>query len=111
MVMITSETLNHMHTPLAVDLPRGNFVSMRTSIFDGPRNAPDLTPPSLEAALPPKRSRNFAGADDELLDAYSKTIAAVVSRVAPSVVNIRVADRKGRPGGGSGLSSRGTVSL
>ena len=31
------------------------------------------------------------GGDDRLLDSYSKTIVAVVNRVAPSVVNIRVA--------------------
>lgn len=42
-------------------------------------------------------------ADDELLDAYSKTISAVVSRVAPSVVNIRVTTKNGRGGGGSGF--------
>lgn len=42
-------------------------------------------------------------ADEELLDAYSKTISAVVSRVAPSVVNIRVTTREGRAGGGSGF--------
>ncbi len=41
--------------------------------------------------------------DDILLDSYSKTIAAVVNRVAPSVVNIRVVGRDGRPGGGSGF--------
>ncbi len=41
--------------------------------------------------------------DDVLLDSYSKTIAAVVNRVAPSVVNIRVVSRDGRPGGGSGF--------
>lgn len=41
--------------------------------------------------------------DDQLLDSYSKTIAAVVNRVAPSVVNIRVAARDGRAGGGSGF--------
>jgi len=41
--------------------------------------------------------------DDQLLDAYSKTIAAVVNRVAPSVVNIRVqSDARGQ-GGGSGF--------
>ncbi|MGI9088829.1 MAG: S1C family serine protease [Chthoniobacterales bacterium] len=43
------------------------------------------------------------GDDDILLDGYSKTIAAVVNRVAPSVVNIRVVSRDGRPGGGSGF--------
>ena len=41
--------------------------------------------------------------DDQLLDSYSKTIAAVVNRVAPSVVNIRVAAQDGRAGGGSGF--------
>jgi S1-C subfamily serine protease len=41
--------------------------------------------------------------DDELLDAYSKTIAAVAKRVAPSVVNIRVLSGQQGPGGGSGF--------
>ena len=41
--------------------------------------------------------------DEALLDSYSKTIAAVVNRVAPSVVNIRVVNRDGRSGGGSGF--------
>ncbi|MBA2585126.1 MAG: trypsin-like peptidase domain-containing protein [Chthoniobacterales bacterium] len=41
--------------------------------------------------------------DDQLLDAYSKTIAAVVNRVAPSVVNIRVVSHEGRAGGSSGF--------
>jgi S1-C subfamily serine protease len=41
--------------------------------------------------------------DEELLDSYSRTITAVVSRVAPSVVNIRVTTTKGRAGGGSGF--------
>lgn len=45
-----------------------------------------------------------AGAsDDQLLDSYSQTIAAVVNRVGPSVVNIRVTSREGRAGGGSGF--------
>ncbi len=77
---------------------------MKTAILDGPTcKAPELTPALVKADLPPERSSNFAGADDQLLDSYSKTIAAVVSRVAPSVVNIRVADRRGRTGGGSGF--------
>jgi S1-C subfamily serine protease len=51
-----------------------------------------------------RSEKSFAlAADDELLDAYSKTISAVVSRVAPSVVNIRVTTRNGRSGGGSGF--------
>src|SRR5882762_4971351 len=41
--------------------------------------------------------------DDQLLDAYSKTIAAVVNRVAPSVVNIRVQCGARGQGGGSGF--------
>jgi S1-C subfamily serine protease len=39
--------------------------------------------------------------DSALLDGYSRTVAAVVNRVAPSVVNIR-AEGVGRGGGGSG---------
>jgi len=41
--------------------------------------------------------------DDQLLDSYSKTIAAVVKRVAPSVVNIRVLSGERGQGGGSGF--------
>ena len=41
--------------------------------------------------------------DPELLDVYSRTISAVASRVASSVVNIRVANKDGRSGGGSGF--------
>ena len=53
---------------------------------------------------PPVSDNSFTlTTDDELLDAYSKTISAVVSRVAPSVVNIRVTMRNGRAGGGSGF--------
>jgi S1-C subfamily serine protease len=51
-----------------------------------------------------RSEKSFAlAADDELLDAYSKTISAVVNRVAPSVVNIRVTTKNGRAGGGSGF--------
>jgi S1-C subfamily serine protease len=41
--------------------------------------------------------------DDELLDSYSKSIAAVVNRVAPTVVNIRVLSGERGQGGGSGF--------
>jgi len=41
--------------------------------------------------------------DDELLDAYSKTISATVNRVAPSVVNIRVLSGERGQGSGSGF--------
>src|SRR5437870_1633804 len=43
------------------------------------------------------------GGDDQLLDAYSRTIAAVANRVAPSVVNIRVLNGARGQGGGSGF--------
>src|SRR3712207_3889436 len=40
------------------------------------------------------------GSDDQLLDSYSRTISAVVNRVAPSVVNIRVVSgARGQAGG------------
>jgi len=41
--------------------------------------------------------------DDQLLDSYSQTIAAVVRRVTPSVVNIRVLNGERGSGGGSGF--------
>jgi S1-C subfamily serine protease len=41
--------------------------------------------------------------DAPLLDSYSQTIAAVVRRVAPSVVNIRVTSGARGTGGGSGF--------
>jgi S1-C subfamily serine protease len=44
-----------------------------------------------------------ASADADLLDAYSRTVAAVVDRAAPAVVHIRAAgSRSGRPAGGTG---------
>ena len=52
--------------------------------------------PTLSSGTP-------SAGDDDLLDTYSKTIAAVVNRVGPSVVNIRVVTRDGRSGGGSGF--------
>ncbi len=44
-----------------------------------------------------------ASSDDALLDGYSSTISAVVNRVAPSVVNIRVESNGRRGGSGSGF--------
>ena len=41
--------------------------------------------------------------DSELLDAYSQSVAAAVDRVAPSVVNIRVANGTRGQGSGSGF--------
>lgn len=56
----------------------------------------EVDPSPIEKASEPWR-------DAELLDSYSRTISAVVNRVAPSVVNIRVTTNKGRAGGGSGF--------
>jgi S1-C subfamily serine protease len=41
--------------------------------------------------------------DEQLLDAYSQTVAAVVNRVAPSVLNIRVLAGERGQGSGSGF--------
>jgi S1-C subfamily serine protease len=53
--------------------------------------------------LPGTPSAPSSYSDDGLLDSYSKTIAAVVNRVAPTVVNIRVLSGERGPGGGSGF--------
>ena len=70
-----------------------------------------LTPPRrhavarvLQAGAPPPLAAAPAPPDDsQLLDAYSQTIAAVVNRVAPSVVNIRVLEGERGQGSGSGF--------
>jgi len=54
------------------------------------------------ASEPSPISSAPAADDSALLDDYSRTIAAVVNRVAPSVVNIRVSGARGQ-GGGSGF--------
>ncbi len=53
--------------------------------------------------LPLNGGRRSPERDEQLLDSYSKTIAAVVNRVAPSVVNIRVLNGDRGQGGGSGF--------
>jgi S1-C subfamily serine protease len=53
--------------------------------------------------LPGAPSASAGYGDDELLDSYSRTIAAVVNRVAPTVVNIRVLSGERGQGGGSGF--------
>ncbi len=58
-----------------------------------------LNESDLAGAPPAPASRG----DEELLDSYSRTIAAVVNRVAPTVVNIRVINGDRGPGGGSGF--------
>ena len=66
-------------------------------------------PTFLDTLLGPDQPAAGANAlpDDEALDAYSRTVSAVASRLAPSVANLRVR-RRGRggrtfDGGGSGV--------
>ena len=69
-----------------------------------------ITEENQDAAVPKSQGDDTASrtpaqpatGDDQLLDSYSKTIAAVANRVAPSVVNIRVTSERGH-GGGSGF--------
>jgi S1-C subfamily serine protease len=64
------------------------------------RARPELVPVLNESAANfGSQSPDESFGDDALLDSYSRTVSAVVNRVAPSVVNIRVAGR----GGGSGF--------
>jgi S1-C subfamily serine protease len=63
----------------------------------------DDTSSSLQGSTLHNSITPLLDGDAELLDAYSETISAVVNRVAPSVVNIRVANHDGRSGGGSGF--------
>jgi len=58
---------------------------------------------SSEADLFGSGDRFASLGDAELLDSYSRTIAAVVNRVAPSVVNIKVTSADRPLGGGSGF--------
>jgi S1-C subfamily serine protease len=51
----------------------------------------------------PAGTQMRAASDQILLDDYSKTIAAVVNRIAPSVVNISVLSGERGQGGGSGF--------
>ncbi len=63
-----------------------------------------IVPASFGEGTPLLRgARSEDAGDDHLLDAYSKTVAAVVNRVAPSVVNIRVRSADRGQGGGSGF--------
>ncbi len=57
----------------------------------------DLLPPLANAGA------SAQPGDSALLDSYSQTVAAVVNRVAPSVVNIRVLAGERGAGGGSGF--------
>jgi S1-C subfamily serine protease len=55
------------------------------------------------SGLPLDRVASPPRSDAQLIDEYSRTIAAVVKRVAPSVVNIRVVSGERGQGGGSGF--------
>jgi S1-C subfamily serine protease len=61
------------------------------------------TSPAPSTKVPSGFSAQPEPEDEQLLDSYSRTIAAVANRVAPSVVNIRVASDERGPGGGSGF--------
>jgi S1-C subfamily serine protease len=73
---------------------------MMNSAFLVDNSPADLESADVDQALP------LPGApitDHELLDSYSRNVAAVVNRVAPTVVNIRVTSGDRPPGGGSGF--------
>ena len=67
------------------------------------RVRPRLVDTLTDGNLPLAQAAEPLDGDDKLLDSYSKTIAAVVNRVAPSVVNIRVFSGERGQGGGSGF--------
>jgi S1-C subfamily serine protease len=74
--------------------------------FQGPRGLELLPVRGQENTDPPETAvadTASASSDDALLDGYSSTISAVVNRVAPSVVNIRVESNGRRGGSGSGF--------
>ena len=76
---------------------------MISSLENKTRRRPRLIPTLTDGDLPLVRSTHSGEGDSQLLDSYSKTIAAVVNRVAPSVVNIRVLSGERGQGGGSGF--------
>lgn len=76
------------------------MTQLASPISSFPRLRPVLN--DLGSALSPEPALSAPG-DDQLLDTYSQTVSAVVRRVAPSVVNIRVETERGRGGSGSGF--------
>src|SRR4051794_34540909 len=74
-----------------------NLISIKRT---GPSRLARIVNPANSADSSPGSVSGMS--DGQLLDVYSQTIAAVVNRVAPSVVNIRVAGERGE-GGGSGF--------
>jgi S1-C subfamily serine protease len=67
------------------------------------RNQPRLVAALHESDAPLNFAAELVPGDGELLDAYSQTISAVVNRVAPTVVNIRVISGERGQGSGSGF--------
>ena len=65
--------------------------------------SPGLAPLWYPEGGPAAPLSEESSGDSQLLDSYSQTIAAVVGRVAPSVVNIRVLSGERGAGGGSGF--------
>ena len=76
---------------------------MISSLENKTRRRPRLIPTLTDGDPPLVGSTHSGEGDNQLLDSYSKTIAAVVNRVAPSVVNIRVLSGERGQGGGSGF--------
>ena len=76
---------------------------MKTLLKPIRQRSPRIVPLLSEGFDSLGRSGANASPDAQLLDAYSQTVAAVVRRVAPSVVNIRVLSGARGPGGGSGF--------
>ncbi len=68
-----------------------------------PRTAPRLVRTLNQSQEPLGPAAASSPDDAELLDVYSQTISAVVNRVTPSVVNIRVASGERGQGSGSGF--------
>ena len=86
-----------------VELNEANFRSegLLSSIAEPVPTLSESSALAPEPVVPP-----LAG-DDELLDSYSRTVAAVVEKVGPAVVNIRVRHaarqaQRGPEGGGTG---------
>lgn len=76
---------------------------MNTLIDDPKRRRPRFVRTLSEGHPSPRQAADPLQDDPHLLDQYSKTIAAVVRRVTPSVVNIRVLSGERGLGGGSGF--------
>ncbi len=91
-------TFEHMGEPcLGKRANNGNSATNRTPAEDS------FKPRSSEGAEHSTRSPRHRRDDSNCSTAIRRTIAAVVNRVAPSVVNIRVLSGERGQGGGSGF--------